>query len=364
MKHRLPSIPVLICTLICLGAATLFGQENATPLAAQIKQQITSYEAAVRANTQRIIDAQSEEERNRYRASIPSASPYATQVLSLIRAEPQHPDAASGLTWLISQCLHLPEGQQALDLLRHHHAASPGIAPALRQMEHQSADLVGPTLRAVLEKNTHPEELAAAHFALACHQVRESETAPDPSARQAARQQAQAAFQKIITDFPTTKVQGFPLADLAATRLFELTHLSEGATAPEITGTDADSHTFKLSDYRNRYVLLVFWGDWCHGCHGLLPQLKALAERFGDSPLSILGVNTDIPATARQVIASQPLPWRCWLDGSTSGPITSEWSLRHFPTLYLIGPDGTILQKDTTLPVVIQALEKAFSAAP
>lgn len=354
----------LIALTLALGVWPSTAEEIPAPtLAKQIQQQITAYETAVRANTQRIISASTEEERNRYRATIPSASPYAAQVLALILSQPQHPDAAGGLSWLISQCLALPEGQQALELLRLHHSASSGIAPALRQMEHFPAPLVNPVLDAVIANNTHPEELAAAHFARACHFQQEAATATDPATRQTAQQQAEITFQKIITDFPTTKVQGFPLADIAATRLFELTHLSEGATAPEITGTDSAQQTFRLSDYRGRHVLLVFWGDWCHGCHGLLPQLSELAQRFKDQPLALLGVNTDPPAKASQVLAAQPLPWRCWLDGSTSGPITSIWSLRHFPTLYLISPEGIILQKDTTLAAVSQALEKAFSPA-
>jgi len=359
MKCR--RLALLATVLSLLGISPVLSADPAAPLAAQIQQQIATYESAVRANTQRIINAKTEEERNRYRATIPSAAPYAATVLALIKPQPQHPDALSGLTWLISQCLQLPEGQQALELLRLHHAASPGIAPALRQMEHYPADLVGPTLLAVIANNPHPEELAAAHFSLACHRVRESETDPDPATRQTAHQQAEASFQKIITDFPTTKVQGFPMADLAATRLFELTQLSEGAPAPEIIGNDLNGQNFKLSDSRGRHVLLVFWGDWCHGCHGLLPKLKALAEQFDGKAFSLLGVNTDPPDTARAVLTATPLPWRCWLDGSTSGPITSTWSLRHFPTLYLIAPDGTILQKDTSLPAVIQTLEKALS---
>jgi peroxiredoxin len=354
----------LIALIIPIYTQLSADEEVAAPvLAEQIQQQITDYETSVRANTQRIISASTEEERNRYRASIPSAGPYAAKVLALILSQPQHPDAAVGLSWLISQCLSLPEGQQALELLRLHHAASSGIAPALRQMEHFPASLVNPVLDAVIANNVHPEELAAAHFARACHYQQEAETATDPTTRQTAQQQAQTTFQKIITDFPTTEIQGFPLADIAATRLFELTHLNPGAAVPEITGTDSAQQTFRLSDYRGHHVLLVFWGDWCHGCHGLLPQLSEFAQRFKDQRLVLLGVNTDPPATARQAITAQPVPWRCWLDGSTSGPITSLWSLRHFPTLYLISPEGIIMQKDTTLTAVSQALEKAFSPA-
>ncbi|MHC4830376.1 MAG: peroxiredoxin family protein [Planctomycetota bacterium] len=32
--------------------------------------------------------------------------------------------------------------------------------------------------------------------------------------------------------------------------------------APDIEGEDLDGVSFKLSDYRDKVVLLVFWGDW------------------------------------------------------------------------------------------------------
>ena len=62
----------------------------------------------------------------------------------------------------------------------------------------------------------------------------------------------------------------------------------------------------------------------CHGCHGVMPLLADLGTRYQSKPFAILGINTDDEATARTALATNPVPWRCWLDGSTSGPITSE----------------------------------------
>ncbi|MCB1225279.1 MAG: TlpA family protein disulfide reductase, partial [Verrucomicrobiales bacterium] len=111
--------------------------------------------------------------------------------------------------------------------------------------------------------------------------------------------------------------------------------------------------------YRGKYVVLIFWGDWCHGCHGVQPALINLANRFKDQPLQILGVNTDPASTARAAITSSQVPWRCWADGSTSGPITSEWNLHHFPTVYLIGPDGVILEKNPNISSIADSLIRA-----
>jgi cytochrome oxidase Cu insertion factor (SCO1/SenC/PrrC family) len=35
-----------------------------------------------------------------------------------------------------------------------------------------------------------------------------------------------------------------------------------GKPAPEITGSDQDGNSLKLSDYRGKVVLLDFWASW------------------------------------------------------------------------------------------------------
>ncbi len=347
------------CLALYLTAVTITAQ--AGDLAQRIRDRIDAYEDAVRANTLLIVEAPTEEERARYRASIPAADPYAAEVLQLMEANPDDPGVATGINWLISQCLHLPQGEAALRLLAGRYAALPGIAPALKRLEDCDPTLAAPVLEAVLKQNTHADEQAAATYALARHQFNAFESAADPQAREAARVRAEELLQRLITDFPQVSIQGLSLSGQAAALLFEMTHLSPGATTPEISGADHEGIPFKLSDYREKHIILVFWGEWCHGCHGLQPVLAELATRFAGRPLAILGVNTDDPPTAKKSLAASTLPWRCWLDGSTSGPITSEWNLRHFPTIYLIGPDGVILEKDPSLPALGLALEKAFA---
>jgi len=55
---------------------------------------------------------------------------------------------------------------------------------------------------------------------------------------------------------------GTSVAEDAKNFLFEIEHLQIGMTAPDIEGNDLDGMTFRLSDYRGKVVVLVFWGDW------------------------------------------------------------------------------------------------------
>lgn len=328
---------------------------------AGFRVKIDAYESAVRANTLRIIEAKSEEERAALRANIPDSRPCAAEVLALIQSNPNAPDIADGLNWLLTQCIHLPEGSAALELIAKKYPALPGIAPGIKRLDDIDPAIATPVLEAVLHSSAQPDEKAAAHYALAGHHFRVFETAAETSARDSAKEKATQHLQQIITDYPSVKIQGFPIADQSATLLFEMTHLSVGAIAPEITGKDDKDQPFKLSDFKGRAVLLIFWGDWCHGCHGLPSILSTLSTQFKDQPLSFLGVNTDEPVAARKALATSTAPWRCWIDGSTSGPITSEWNLRQFPTLYVLDKEGRILAKNPALNDLQSWLEKALA---
>jgi hypothetical protein len=45
------------------------------------------------------------------------------------------------------------------------------------------------------------------------------------------------------------------------------------------------------------------------------------------------------------------------LDNTSSGPNTTLYNLRNFPTLYLIDPKGVILLKNSTLDAMVARIE-------
>jgi thiol-disulfide isomerase/thioredoxin len=134
------------------------------------------------------------------------------------------------------------------------------------------------------------------------------------------------------------------LGDAARARLDEMHNLVAGKPAPEIDGVDMAGKPFKLSSYRGKVVLLVFWGSWCGPCMAEVPHERELAERLKDRPFVLLGVDCDIDkAAALKAIETNKMTWPNWYDGAPGdGPIVKRYQVRGYPTVFLIDAQGII----------------------
>lgn len=135
------------------------------------------------------------------------------------------------------------------------------------------------------------------------------------------------------------------LGDAARRAAFALEHLQVGKVAPEISGADVEGRRFKLSDYRGKVVLLVFCGDWCAPCRSLYPHEAELSTKLRDKPFAVVGVNSDAPEALRAAIDREKFSFRWFADGSTRGPISSQWNVETWPMIYVLDKGGTIRWK-------------------
>jgi peroxiredoxin len=338
--------------LLLLTAVSVLAQAPTSPLATEIRGIIDEYENSVRANTQKLIAANTEEEKNKFRASIPSAGPYATKMMALVQANLDKPDVVKGVNWLVTGASSFPEGQEALKMLGTTFADRAGIAESVKQLEYQGLP-AEPVLKAVIEKNKNREEKAAALYALGAIHFKNFDASADRESAKASKIKALECFGQLTADYFDVTIQGFKLSDFVAKMLFEMMNLQVGCEAPEIEGKDADGVPFKLSDYRGKYVIVIFWGGWCHACHGTLPLMNQAAAQLKDKNGVVIGVNTDIETEAKKALADYQVSFRNVLDNTSSGPNTSLYNLRNFPTLYLIDPKGVIAIKNGSLDAMV-----------
>jgi len=137
--------------------------------------------------------------------------------------------------------------------------------------------------------------------------------------------------------------------------------LTVGKKAPEITGTDLNGASFRLSDYRGQVVAIVFSAEWCGICRTLYPYERLMLELYKNWPFALLGVEagSDVEA-ARRLRADQGLGFRAWWDG-TEGPITGSWNVGGLPAVYLIDDEGKIRFVDTRYEDLLKGVRQLLA---
>ena len=73
--------------------------------------------------------------------------------------------------------------------------------------------------------------------------------------------------------------------------------------------TVAGKH-MKLSDFRNKFVFLDFWGTWCGPCRAEIPNIKKMANTIPSDKLQVIGLAKDESAKLKSGCGLDDLKWR------------------------------------------------------
>lgn len=108
--------------------------------------------------------------------------------------------------------------------------------------------------------------------------------------------------------------------------------------APDFTLTDIEGQTHKLSDYRGKDVVVVFWATWVGACKLEVPHLKQLRDAFPKEKLAILAISSEPIALVKGFATEQAVNYTV-LTGSGSLPTPFD-QVKLWPSNFFIGPDG------------------------
>jgi len=162
-------------------------------------------------------------------------------------------------------------------------------------------------------------------------------------------EKAAGAFRQVLETYPEVKSPDGKVtlreeASKSLSRVTNIPNLQVGKPAPEFTGEDLEGRAFRLTDYRGKVVVVVFWGSWCGPCMARVPHEKALVDRMAGRKFVLVGVNCgDSKEKALQAIEAKGMNWQNLYDGdSTEGPIQCALNVLHWPTLYVLDREGII----------------------
>jgi hypothetical protein len=84
----------------------------------------------------------------------------------------------------------------------------------------------------------------------------------------------------------------------------------------------------------------------------MYPHERSLVKKLADRPFVLLGINSDSDREAlKKTVVQEQITWRSfWNGGSTDGPISAEYFVTGWPTLYLLDHKGVIRHKFLGFP--------------
>jgi thiol-disulfide isomerase/thioredoxin len=107
-----------------------------------------------------------------------------------------------------------------------------------------------------------------------------------------------------------------------------------------IVANGDDGARIKLSELRDKVVVLDFWASWCGPCAMQAPILDRVARRYKDDVV-VLGINVGEPASVAQRYAlSKGLSYPILAD--LDGEAQEAYGANSLPTIVLIDRKGNI----------------------
>jgi peroxiredoxin len=133
---------------------------------------------------------------------------------------------------------------------------------------------------------------------------------------------------------------GVTVAKIAEDELYVISHLSKGRNAPELIGRDVAGREMKLSDYKGKVVVLLFWSTGGGDVERLLGMAARLVADHRNAPFALVGVNGDPAGTLRQLVAEGVVDWPNFSD--PAGKLAEQYRVVVRPLAIVIDRDGVI----------------------
>jgi peroxiredoxin len=114
-----------------------------------------------------------------------------------------------------------------------------------------------------------------------------------------------------------------------------------GKTSPDLTLTDINGNKHRLSDYRGRKVMLIFWATWCGPCRMEIPHLIDLRNTVGEEKLAMLAISNEPPELVKKFARDAKLNYAVFSTDTGRFPVPYN-SVFSIPSSFFIDATGKI----------------------
>lgn len=120
--------------------------------------------------------------------------------------------------------------------------------------------------------------------------------------------------------------------------------LKRGDMYTDLSGQDRDGYMHKLSDIKNKYVLVDFSETYCGPCIQSIQEMKNVLQQYHDK-LDILTYSGDSGKKTwlEGLNRDKPNWWSIWDGTGINGETSLKYGITGYPTFFLIDPKGKIV---------------------
>lgn len=160
----------------------------------------------------------------------------------------------------------------------------------------------------------------------------------------------------------TLESTALPLTSGAAP--LEEAKLKPGQAVPDLSLTDTEGKSYKLSELRGKYVFLDCWASWCRPCMAEVGNVKAIHDATKDrADFILIGISLDTDAKAlKKACEENGITWpQVFGPKSGASEAFEELDGAGIPYTCLIGPDGKLIAQHLRGPGMAEQVEKILN---
>ena len=128
-----------------------------------------------------------------------------------------------------------------------------------------------------------------------------------------------------------------------------------------------DGATFRLSDFKDKVVVLDLWATWCGPCRQEIPHLVDLQNEYGGKGVEVIGLTTESPQSDAEKVRDFAKEFKInYRPGYARADVAQTLmnGVYSIPQTFVIAPGGRIVTKfrgfsNQLPPMIRSAIDKA-----